>query len=92
MELATDDYKKYKPYYIVITDDYKLVRDVEIVKDIVELELNIGFSLIAISPRLVNLPNECKTFVSIGDKKAGIFENELVSNKQKSLFQMLIQN
>ena len=83
MKLATDDYKKYSPYYIVITDDYKMVRDVEIVKDIVGLELNIGFSLVVISPRLINLPNECNTFISIGDKKAGIFENELVSNKQK---------
>ena len=83
MELATDDYKKYSPYYVIITDDYKLVRDVELVKDVAGLELNIGFSLIVVSPRLINLPNECKTFISIGDKKAGVFENELVSNKQK---------
>ena len=33
--------------------------------------------------RLINIPNECKTFISIGDKKSGVFENELVSNKQK---------
>lgn len=46
-------------------------------------EVNIGFSMIAISPRLINLPNECKTFISVGDNKAGVFENELVSNKQK---------
>lgn len=83
MELATDDYKKYSPYYVIITDDYKLVRDLELVKDVASLEINIGFSLIVMSPRLVNLPNECKTFISIGDKKAGVFENELVSNKQK---------
>jgi len=83
MELNNVDYKKYKPYYVIITDDYKLVRDIELVKDVAEMELNVGFSLIVISPRLVNIPNECKTFVSIGDKKSGIFETELVSNKQK---------
>lgn len=82
-ELNNIDYKKYKPYYIIITDDFKSVRDVELVKDVSELELNVGFSLLVISPRLVNLPNECKTFISIGDKKSGVFENELVSNKQK---------
>ena len=60
-----------------------MVRDIELVKDVCGLEINIGFSIIVISPRLVNIPNECKTFISIGDKKSGVFENELVSNKQK---------
>ena len=83
MELNTTDYKKYKPYYLILTDDYKMVRDIELVKDVCELQVNIGFSLVVISPRLVNIPNECKTFISIGDKKSGVFENELVSNKQK---------
>ena len=83
MELSGTDYHKYKPYYVVITDDYKMVRDIEIMKDILEMPVNYGFSLIVISPRLVNIPNECKTFISIGDKKSGIFESELVSNKQK---------
>ena len=83
MEAGKDDYHKYKPYYLIITDDYKMVRDLELVKDVCEMPINYGFSLVVISPRLVNIPNECKTFVSIGDSKSGVFENELVSNKQK---------
>ena len=83
MELSGADYHRYKPYYIIITDDYKMVRDTELVKDVAEMPINYGFSLVVISPRLVNIPNECKTFISIGDKKSGVFENELVSNKQK---------
>ncbi len=83
MELNGLDYKHYKPYYVIFTDDYKGIRDIEIIKDVAETNLNYGFSLIVISPRLINIPNECKTFISIGDKKSGVFENELVSNKQK---------
>ena len=83
MELNGADYHHYKPYYIIVTDDYKAFRDIDLLKDVCESEVNYGFSLIVISPRLINLPNECKTFVSIGDKKSGVFENELVSNKQK---------
>ena len=83
METSKDDYHKYKPYYLIITDDYKMVRDLELVKDVCEMPVNYGFSLVVISPRLVNIPNECKTFISIGDAKSGVFENELVSNKQK---------
>ena len=76
-------YVDYEPYYIIITDDYKAVRDLEIIKDVESQEVNYGFSLTIVSPRLTNLPNECKTFISIGDQKSGVFENELVSNKQK---------
>ena len=83
MEINNTDYHHYKPYYLIITDDYKLVRDVELVKDVCEMPTNFGFSLIVISPRLVNIPNECKTFISVGEKKSGVFESELVSNKQK---------
>ena len=83
MELSEVDYRKYKPYYVIITDDYKEVRDIDIIKDVAEMPVNYGYSLIVISPRLINIPNECKTFISIGDKKSGVFENELVSNKQK---------
>ena len=83
LEVNGADYRKYKPYYVIITDDYKMVRDIEIVKDVCEMPVNYGFSLIVISPRLINIPNECKAFISLGDKKSGIFENELVSNKQK---------
>lgn len=77
------DYTNFDPYYMIITDDYKMVRDLEIIKDVESQEINRGFSLAIISPRLTNLPNECRTFISIGDQKSGVFENELVSNKQK---------
>ncbi len=83
MEINDTNYHHYKPYYVIFTDDYKMVRDIELVKDVCEMPVNFGFSLVVVSPRLVNIPNECKTFISIGDKKSGVFENELVSNKQK---------
>ena len=83
LELNAADYRAYKPYYVIFTDDYKDYRDIELIKDVAETKLNYGFSLIVVSPRLINIPNECKAFISLGDKKSGIFENELVSNKQK---------
>ena len=83
LRVDSRDYSSFVPYYMIITDDYKMVRDLEIIKDVEDQEINYGFSLAIVSPRLTNLPNECKTFISIGDQKSGVFENELVSNKQK---------
>ncbi len=79
----TRDYTNFQPYYFIIIDDFKAVRELEIIKDICNEKTNIGFTLTIINNRLTNLPNECHTFISIGDKKSGVFENELVSNKQK---------
>jgi len=81
--LAQKDYKNFAPYYFIVIDDFKSVRELEIIKDICSEKNNTGFSIVIINNRLINLPNECHTFISIGDKKSGIFENELVSNKQK---------
>ena len=83
MSINGEDYHSYRPYYLIITDDYKSVRDIELLKDVASMPVNYGFSMVVISPRLVNIPNECKAFISIGDKKSGVFENELVANKQK---------
>ena len=60
MEINGLDYKHYSPYFVIITDDYKGIRDIEIIKDVAESNINYGFSLVVISPRLVNIPNECK--------------------------------
>lgn len=81
--LNDKDYSNFEPYYFVITDDYKAVRDLDIIKDIASQTINLGFSLTVVSPKITNLPNECKTFISIGDLKSGVFESELVSKKQK---------
>lgn len=85
-------YLSYEPYYVILTDDYKMVRDLDIIKDVAAQEVNLGFSLIIVSPRITNLPNECSTFISIGDQKSGVFENELVSNKQKEFVADVLPN
>ena len=83
MDINNADYHSYRPYYLLLTDDYKSIRDIELLKDVTSMPVNYGFSLVVVSPRLVNIPNECNAFISIGDKKSGVFENELVANKQK---------
>ena len=82
-EANPNNYLSYKPYYLIITDDFKSIRELEIIKDVCDQEINVGYSLVIINNRITNLPNACHSFISIGDKLSGLFENELVSNKQK---------
>ena len=78
--------KKYSdtsPYYIILTDNYHMYRDVEIIKDILEGEENYGFSLVIFSDKIQNLPSECKNFVNVNQERSGIFESEISVGNQR---------
>ncbi len=78
-------YKNYETYYLIITDDYKLVKDYSIINELLEVEGNLGFSLLILHPNLANLPTQCKAFISLDDfQKGGIFENELSKDTQRN--------
>ncbi len=76
-------YHNIKPYYLIITDNYDEIRDIDIIKDILKQEKNIGFGIIMLSNTIAGLPSECKNFISIGIKTSGMFESEISSDKQK---------
>ena len=85
-EYKDKDYKSFKPYYLIITDDYKKIENLKIIREILEANTNVGFSILCIANDLMQLPNECKTFISIDSNKTGmIFENEISSTNQKQI-------
>lgn len=77
------DYKQFAPYYLIITDDYKKIENLKIITDVLKMRKNLGFSLLCITNDLTQLPNECKTFITIEDKIGKIFESENSSTTQK---------
>ena len=70
------DYKSFAPYYLIITDDYKRIERINIVKEIVNSKKNLGFSIISLADNITKLPNECKTFISISEGKGELFDSE----------------
>ncbi len=76
-------YKLFNPYYLIITDDYKKIEDLKIVSQILKKKTNIGFGMLFVTEDFVQLPNECKTFVTFDGNKGKIFESELEEDKQK---------
>lgn len=69
-------YADYKPYYLIITDDYKNVEDLNIVKDILKSDQNYGFGLLFASDSILNLPNECKHFVDIDNNRGALLTSD----------------
>lgn len=77
------DYKQFSPYYLIITDDYKQIENLKIITDVLKLKQNLGFSLLCITDDLTQLPNECKTFVTVEENGCRIFESENSATTQK---------
>lgn len=78
------DYKSFVPYYLIITDDYKKIENLKIIKEILKTKINVGFSILCITDNLMKLPNECKTFISLDNNNNGImFESEISATNQK---------
>lgn len=78
-----EKYKAFGTYYLIITDNYKVARNLQAVENIISHGGNYGFSFLILGDNLSNAPPECKGFISIGEKTSGLFESELIANKQK---------
>ena len=78
----TKKYTNSIPYYLILTDDYKFVKNTPIIDAIQKLEKNVGFSLIVLSNSIKNLPNKCEKFIEIGEKESCILERNLSSGSQ----------
>lgn len=85
-KISTIDYRSYSSYYLIIADDLEIAKSTTIVKEILSSPINYGFSVIFRSNNLSKLPKECSTFINISGvdgKTSGVFENELVADKQQ---------
>ena len=84
MELGDKaDFRQCPPYYIIITDNFKVAKNVPVVVKALKLKQNLGMNVIVLNENLSTLPNECTTFLSISGRNGAIFESELTSDKQK---------
>lgn len=82
-EQEENKYTEDMAYYLIITDDYKKVGNLQIITDVLKAENNIGFSILFISNSLTQLPNECKTFINIEGTGGMMFESEGFYTNQK---------
>ncbi len=68
--------------YLLITDDVDLVRNVSVIRSLIESESYIGISLVMITEKLNSLPNEVEHFISVDERMGGVFERVLTDSKR----------
>ena len=73
-----DFYKNHSPYYLIITDNFNEIKNIPIIKDIIEVKENLGFSISIIDDSIHNLPNECNSILHVNeDRKVAIINKQV---------------
>ena len=84
MHNSKEYYKNNSPYYLIITNSFKLAKDQGIINKILETNSNYGFSLLLLESNLKNLPSKCDRFAKIMDNNSGLFGKDLSSKDQST--------
>lgn len=71
------------PYYLIITNNYKKIENLQIINKILEANVNLGFGIFCITDNLLDLPNSCQAFIELDANKGTIYENEISSTTKK---------
>ena len=66
-----------KPQYLIITDNFKSVRNYDFIKRMLNLSNNLGFSMVILTKKITNIPDQCKSFVNIFQEKAELYLNKV---------------
>ena len=72
-----------KPHYIIFVDDYNRIKRFDFLKNITEIDENLGFSIVLLEERLSKLPSKCNNFISLGiNNQGGILKNSYEKQEQ----------
>ena len=82
----------FKPYYLIVTDCYELIKTTKFMKQFTELnDAKLGFSLIVLESKLSKLPSKCNNLITLGDKNSDILINAYEVQKHE-IFQDEVRN
>ncbi len=84
-------YKLFDSYFLIITDSFKNNSKIGILEDLFKTDMNCGFSFIALTDNLKNVPAKCSTFLEIGSKSGCILDKN-ISSKNQQMFNVEIDN
>ena len=73
----------FKPYYFIIVDDLDMIKKNNIVEQLSEVRMNIGFSAVILESKLSKLPSLCNNFINLGDKTSGVLKNSYEKQEQQ---------
>ena len=77
-------YTAFEDYYLLVVDDLKIAKNLQIITDIQNSGKNYGFSILYVVNNLKQLPAACTSFVEVGKEDGAYLEKSMSSDNQKS--------
>ena len=74
----------FKPYYVIIVEDYDMIKRHNFIKMVTELDRNLGFSMIILEDSVSKLPSKCNNFILMGENVSGILTNSFEEQQLNS--------
>lgn len=79
-EIKKDKDTKLPVRYVIITDSFNNIRNNDFIKNILNDDIDYGFSLIILDNKITNIPDQCKSFVQLSEVKCEYYKT-LINNK-----------
>ena len=76
-------FRNVRPYYLIVVDNIKKNKNIEIINKVLKEKENIGFGLIILNDGISNLPNECNDFLTADGDSSAIITNDLNKENQQ---------
>ncbi len=86
VEINTN-FRNVRPYYLIVVDNIKKHKNIDIIDKVLKDENNLGFGLIILNDGISNLPNECNDFLTADGDNSAIITSDLNADNQQK-FQM----
>ena len=77
------NFRNVRPYYLIIVDNIKKNKNIEIINKVLKEKENLGFGLIILNDGISNLPNECNDFLTADGDNSAIITNDLNKENQQ---------
>ncbi len=74
----------FKPHYLIIIDGFDAIYQNDVIKNMTEIEENIGFSLLILENVMSKLPSKCNNFISLDGTNSKVLKNAY--DEQTQLF------
>lgn len=82
-ETTSNKKEPYNTYYLIITDSFSSVRNIEFINNIVNQKENLGFSTLILTDKMASLPNQCQSFIELSEDVSHVNKN-VFSNEENS--------
>ena len=80
-QIEGNSIKNVNPYYIVICENYSLLKKMNFFKTLTDSDRNLGYSIIFLDSNLGSLPSKCSNFINLSDGTSGILKNSYESQE-----------